>query len=478
MADYLVNFFRGMRWQDVIDIALNSYILFRLYVLFRGTAVLRVMMAIVFMLFVQRLASVLGLIVTSWVIQGITAAAAFLIIVIFRNEIRTVLQAKNLKAILWGLPERSAQTPVESIADAVYEMSRQRTGALIVVPGKEDLEELIHSGIPWNGRLSKEMLLSIFYHGNPVHDGAAVIRGDRVEMVGAVLPLSNRTDLPSYYGTRHRAGIGLAEQSDALVIVVSEERGTVLIAKGTDIRVVKQKDEFIRLVNDHLGLYLEAGQRPRKERLELSIAGLISVILISAIWFSFTRGLETFTSLDVPIQYINRDPKMEIIDTSANAIKLNLSGPSSLIKSLKPSQIKVTIDLASAKEGQNTLSITPGNIEIPRGVHLRGIKPQVVEVTLDTLITKDLFVQVNWVGKLPRDMLISAVEVSPKTVKVVGPKHILSSITTVYTQPVRVDNIKKSGHLLTQLALSPPMLKLASESTDNITVHYITKRRE
>ena len=130
------------------------------------------------------------------------------------------------------------QTPVQIITESVYEMAKRRIGALLVFPGKDVLEELVQSGIPWKGVLSKEMVLSIFWPDNPVHDGAAIIQGDRIVEVGAILPLSRRSDLPSSYGTRHRAALGLAEKTDALILLVSEESGKVVSIKGDQAREI------------------------------------------------------------------------------------------------------------------------------------------------------------------------------------------------------------------------------------------------
>jgi uncharacterized protein (TIGR00159 family) len=250
-------FFSNIRWQDVVDITLNSYILFRLYILFRGTNVFRVLIGIALLWFVQRIAVSMGLIVTSWAIQGITAVAALIIIVVFRNEIRSVLQARNLKAILWGFSDKTVNTPIEIIVESVFELARARTGALIVFPGKEDLEEVVQGGTPWHGLVSQEMITSIFWHDNPVHDGAAIIQGNQVTEVGVILPLSHRDDLPSYYGTRHRAAAGLAEATDALVIIVSEERGNVVLAKGSDMHVITRKEELAKTLQEHVGVTAE-----------------------------------------------------------------------------------------------------------------------------------------------------------------------------------------------------------------------------
>ncbi|RPJ02445.1 MAG: DisA protein, partial [Deltaproteobacteria bacterium] len=195
MTDFLA-FFSTIRWQDLVDIIINSYILFRVYVLFQGTNAFRVLVGITSLWILQEVAASIGLILTSWAVRGITTAAAIIIIVVFRNEIRAALQVRNLKAFLWGAPNREYAAPVEIVAESVYQMGRKRIGALIVFPGKEDLTEVIHGGIPWDGNVSQEMLLSIFWPKNPVHDGAVIIQGNRVAEVGVLLPLSQRQDLP------------------------------------------------------------------------------------------------------------------------------------------------------------------------------------------------------------------------------------------------------------------------------------------
>ena len=227
------NFFHvlsSLRWTDIIDILFISYVLFRLYILFRATPVLRVLIGIGILWIIQRLAVWLNLVVTSWAIQGIIAAAAIIVIVVFRNELRSVLQAKNLRAMLWGYTHEVVQTPIDVIAEAAFDLAKKHHGALIVFEQKDDLKDEVHSGTPWNGIISKEMILSIFWPDNPVHDGAAIVQGNRISQVGAILPVSGSKDLPSHYGTRHRAAAGLAELTDAIVIVVSEEKGWISMA--------------------------------------------------------------------------------------------------------------------------------------------------------------------------------------------------------------------------------------------------------
>lgn len=473
----LLHFVSTIRWQDIVDITLNSYILFRLYVLFRGTNVFRVLVGMAFLWFFQRIAISIGLIVTSWAFQGITAVAALIIIVVFRNEIRSVLQAKNLGAILWGFSHKTVSSPIDIVVESVYELARRRSGALIVLPGKEDLEEIVQSGIRWCGLVSKDMLMSIFWHDNPVHDGAAIIQGNQVVEVRVILPLSNRKDLPSYYGTRHRAAAGLAETTDALVIVVSEERGNVLVAKGSDVSVINRKEELAQILREHVGVTATQWGYLRKERLGLGIAVLGSILFITGVWFSFTRGLETMTTFEIPVEYMNRDPGMEILDTSVNAVRLHLSGSGALIKSMGPEQVRVRLDLKKAVVGPNTFTITPENVDLPPGVFVKRVEPPVLEVTLDIPIKKELPIQIDWVGKLPEHLILVEAKLDPEKIEVIGGIRQLENVSTIYTQKVPVDHIKKTGTTTVNLALHPASLKIAPGSEERITVQYWTKER-
>ncbi|QCQ22444.1 diadenylate cyclase [Desulfoglaeba alkanexedens] len=471
-------FIGSIRWQDLVDITFNSYVLFRLYVLFRNTNAFRILAGIASVWLVQEMAASLGLILTSWALQAITAAAAIIIIVVFRNEIRSVLQARNFKAFFWGSPLRETPTPIETIVDTVFQMGKKRIGALIVIPGKEDLRELVHGGIPWNGTVSPEMLMSIFWPNNPVHDGAIVIQGNRVVEVGVLLPLSQRQDLPTFYGTRHRAAAGLAERTDALVIAVSEERGRVTVAKDNWIKPILQPEDLAHLLQEHLNISKDdGGDKQRRERTRLVVAALLSFIVMTGIWFGFTRSRDTLIALSVPIEYVNRPFQYQILETSVTEVHLQLHGSSALLKSLKPEQVAVRVSLAKAEEGRNVFPITQENIILPPGVFLHSVNPATVEVVLDTPASKVVPVQVDWTGRLPEGLILSEMAVEPEKVEVMGGKTLLESIHTLYTAPVRLDNLSRSGTLSAGIILSPSSLKLAPGTSDTVTIRYIVSEK-
>ncbi len=470
-------FLANIRWQDVIDIGLNSYVLFRFYILFRGTNVLRVLFGLAIIWFAQRLATSMGLIVSSWISQGVTAAAALIVVVIFRNEIRAVLQTKNIRGILWELPKKKTTTPIENIAGSAFDMARRHIGALIVIPGKEDLGDIVQHGLQWHGVISKEMLVSIFWPDNPVHDGAAIVRGSRIEEVGCILPLSMRDDLPSNYGTRHRAALGLAENSDALIILISEERGTVAIAQNGRLKGVQNPATLEKRLRDHTGLRLGGRTNLLDERIEIVLASVLSIAFTLGIWFGITRGLDTLATYDVPVEYRNRDSAQEIVETSDNTVKLQISGSRSLLRSISPDQLRVRLNLNRATIGSNSFSITRDDITLPPGVILKDVQPPYIEVSLDVTAEKTLPVQVDWVGKLSERLMLTQARPEPATVKIIGASQYLDSLSTIYTEKVSVEGIKRSGSIDVGLAINPAKLRLASGENRIVTVNYTVKER-
>ncbi len=471
------SFLTGLRWQDVVDIAFISYILFRLYILFRGTYVSRVIAGLGLIWCVQEVAQYLGLIVTSWIMQDIIAVAALIIIIIFRNEIRSVLQAKNLRAIFWSVPRKAEVTPLEVTVESVFRLARHRTGALIIFPGKEDIDDMVRGGILLNGDVSREIITSIFKTQSSVHDGAVIIRKGRIYKMGTILPLSRQEDLPSHYGTRHRAALGLSEVCDALVIVVSEERGEVAVAHDGHMTDIKDRFVLSGQLERHLGVLPKHTDEQSEERLHTLVAALVSVLFVTAVWFSFSRGFESMMTMEIPVEFTKRAARMEILETSVNTVNLKLSGSGSLIRATRPEQVHVKLDLGKAVAGRNTFTITGENVSLPPGVFLKEVDPRVIEVALDAIGVKALQVQVDWAGHLADDLVLTQVSVTPASVKVSGGLRVLKDLGTLYTEKVPLDSIAGSGRLRVNLVLNQASLRLGPGAKQKVELHYRTEKR-
>ncbi|MDM8516161.1 diadenylate cyclase [Desulfobacterales bacterium HSG16] len=479
MNSSLFIFFDSIRWQDLVDIGLNSYILFRLYVLLRGTRMFRILIGILFLWFLQKIADSQGLIVTSWAMQAITAVSALIIIVVFSHEIRNLFRTRDFVALLWGFPKKNDLTPVEVITDSIFKMASRHCGALLVFPGRNDLSDILKSGIATDSIISREIIQSIFWQGNPVHDGAVIIENNRITHVASILPLSDRTDLPKFYGTRHRAAKGLAESTDAMVVLVSEEKGNIMVAKGMNLEEIGNPAELkkhLKLQGVHDG---GKGNGFAVMHLKTMMAALMCVIFVTGIWYGVTRGIShTLISLEAPIEYINRDPEMNIIDTTIDVVRLRLSGSDVLVNSIKPDQVRVKVDMAAAKVGYNSFVIENENIILPPGINLSKIDPRIVEMNIDAPKQKIFPIQPDWTGILKEDLILASIKIYPKELRLKGNTRVLYGISTVYTEKLDLNSIKKSGEIIVKPVIPAGVSLDPKSNAHQIKIVYIVNKRD
>jgi YbbR domain-containing protein len=296
--------------------------------------------------------------------------------------------------------------------------------------------------------------------------------------VSAILPLTERSDLPIQFGTRHRAAIGLTERTDALVLIVSEERGEVAVAHQGNIETVKDVASLEARLRGHTGMASDSAHKTTNDLRTAVFAFCLSLMVVSSVWYSYSLGfVRSLTTVEVPIEFIKRDSRLEIIESSSTAVRIQLSGSLQLISRLDPSQIKVRFDLSQAVAGRNSLSITEDDIILPPGASLKKVEPNSIDVTVDVLDQKSLPLQVDWTGALPPGILVQEIKLEPATVKVTGGQLLLNQIDTLYTAKVPVDGLKQSGEIRTSLALVPASLRLAPGQENSILIRYTVRPR-
>jgi len=216
---------------DVIDILLVTLLLYALLVLLRGTRAMQMLWGILIIAGLYAFSRAADLITLSTILENLLAFLPIAIIVLFQREIRSMLAAFGSRTLLrWRSGQEVGSAPLNELALAVQALASKRIGALIAIERKDNLAAWADTGIPLDARFSYDLMLNIFIPGTPLHDGAVVLRGDTIVAASCFLPLTTRHRLSSELGTRHRAAIGLTEETDALVIVVSEETGTISLA--------------------------------------------------------------------------------------------------------------------------------------------------------------------------------------------------------------------------------------------------------
>ena len=475
MNNLLNIIFSTITVKDVLDILINSYILFRIYVLFYGTAIFRALIGLVLLFVCQRFFSYTGLVMTSYIMQGIITVALFVIIIGFRHELRGILQTKKIGDIFWRVKIKPIKkSNLHDLIESVFSLSEKKVGALIVIPGKNSVNPFVSGGTKIDSLIRQELIESIFMSKGPLHDGALILEDGKIKKAGVVLPLSEKEDLPAYYGTRHRAALGLSEVCDALVILVSEERGTVSIAIGGEIFQIYDKKDLHLILNSHLGD--TAKNKSNKDYISYSFAATICFLIVSVVWFTFTRGQTSFASLNVPVEIMKRSSNVDIVSTTPNIIKLTLTGPRVILRSISKNDVDLFVKVKDQEPGTYLYDITEKNISLPPGIKIVKIDPSRIRIKLDRITTKLLPVQVDWVGKLQKDVLITDVRLMPDKIHVIGPKRLLDSVSTLYTEKVSVDDINKSGEISVGLKLDPALR--VKEQVKRIKVKYFVKKRD
>ena len=259
------------RFTDVLDVALMAFLLYKLLTLLKTTSGTNLLKGVLIFLAVLFLSSILHLNGISFILSRMLEWGVLALIILFQPEIRRVLEqvgSQRLKFLNLFSREGTVSEMERTIAQTVLactEMSRSRTGALIVFEQKMQLDDMVRSGTVLDAAVSSELLKNIFFVKAPMHDGAVIIRHGRLLGAGCMLPLSKNVNLSRDLGMRHRAGIGMSENSDAVVVIVSEETGSISVAIGGMLRRHLMPETLENILRNEL-MPQEESEQPEKRR--------------------------------------------------------------------------------------------------------------------------------------------------------------------------------------------------------------------
>ncbi len=225
-----------LRWQDGVDLGIITFLIYRLLQILRGSRAMQMVTGLAVIMAAFVLSRALGLFTLNWILDNFLGSIILVIIVIFQSDIRRALTRVGT-APLFGA-ERMVQRRddiIEDVVQAAMALAEKRFGGLIVLQREVGLNEYMEIGTRLDARVSRELMESVFLPHSPMHDGALVIQKGRITAVRCLLPLSTNPNLRKSWGTRHRAAIGLTEETDAVAIVVSEQEGTVALVVGGNV---------------------------------------------------------------------------------------------------------------------------------------------------------------------------------------------------------------------------------------------------
>jgi diadenylate cyclase len=231
----MTDLLRQFGWRDLIDILVVAVVLYRLLLIIKGTKAARMLLGILVLLVATVISRFVDLYTLDWLLESFWAYIVIALIVIFQPEIRRTLARMGQTPYLQAFTSAEELRSLEEVVKAVVSLADRKIGALIVLERESDLEDFVELGSALDARVSRELLMCIFHPTSPIHDGAVVIIDNRVTAAGCFLPMVFSRTVSSSLGTRHRAALGLSEETDAVVLIVSEETGEISMALGGEI---------------------------------------------------------------------------------------------------------------------------------------------------------------------------------------------------------------------------------------------------
>lgn len=465
-----------IRIQDIADILIMTFLLYQLYSWFRGTRAMQVLLGLGVVTLIYFATRFLELYMTSWVLQELGTVLIVLVIVVFQSEIRQALYRFSLLRHLLDSGPGMQPSQFQEIAETLFEMAAKRTGALLVFQRSESLHDLMTNGVPLDCEISPQILESIFYDGAPFHDGAALIKDGRIALAACHLPLSVDPNVPRHWGTRHRAALGLSERSDAVIVVISEERGEVSLASAGTLQTMSSASELISALDQLLRSDTEKPRIALREKLFSNLLPKVAILLsVCVFWALVTTRQGQITTVTAPIILNGIPEELILLRTTPEAVDVQIKSLSSL--SPPPSKLDLTavLDASQAKEGYNTIRVQNTDFNLPSGLSINSISPSSIRIVTERKLRKEVPVRVSLKGKLPAGLSHMQAVSDPATVEIEGPASQVSTVESLVTDDIDAAQLRRGREY--QKSIRPPRKQISLLREGPVTIRLAPRSK-
>jgi diadenylate cyclase len=374
--------FHNLRWQDVADVLLLTLLFSSAYRWLRRTLAVQVALGLLTLLAGSWFANQFGLILTSYLLSALSAVATIILVVVFQQEIRQGLSRVNPLRWLGRLHEKTAPFNArQTLARAAFAVAQHKKGALVVIPRNDSIDEHVTPGVLVDGRLSAALIETIFTTTSPMHDGAVVVSDQRLLRASVVLPLATESDDVSH-GTRHRAARGLAQVTDALVICVSEEHGTVSLAHGENFDAMADEAQLRAALRR---LWSENQPSPSKRtaldrlRVRALLPHLAIFLCVVVAWAVMALDRSHVVAKLVPLEIRDVADGLTFDPLHYTSVALELRGSRRELELLPANAVQAYVDLSRTGAGTRTFRV---QTDVPAGIEVANCSPASVELRI------------------------------------------------------------------------------------------------
>lgn len=380
-----------IRPTDILDMVIVGLIIYLVLVFAKNTKSFFVINSILVLLVVSSLAQFFDLGLTREILQPLLTFFIIIIVVVYQREMRNLFDWFSLSSRnLMFLKKISTTSEISSIlVKALTNMADDRIGAIIVLQGEHPLDNIVDGGFMLGGKVSVPLLLSIFDHHTPGHDGAVLINNHEITAFGIHLPLAEKYTKYAEHGTRHRAAVGITENTDALALVVSEEKGTISWAENGRLKRIEDREELENIIRTFLKENL-AEEKPSfwksviKEHLFIKVA---SALLTVSLWFIFIYQVGFVTrEFSIPVEFKNVPAGKTADLMKIKNITVDLAGRSSDFVNLDTNKITVSIDASLSTSSTQSIKITDEMVNVPSYFSVTSVKPEQITISITDAI--------------------------------------------------------------------------------------------
>lgn len=473
LSSALQDFSGNVRIVDFLDIFFIAVFLYLILNWLWKSASRRAIISMSLLLALYVLARATEMYMTEILIEGLFVLILISIVVVFQSDIRRLIDLIGDWSFFWETKTTSTGAKVlDTITEAAAKLAESKTGALIVLKGNEEWSRHITGGVDLQGEVSLPLLLSIFDPKTAGHDGALLVEDGLITKFGTHLPLSTRLHKISRGGTRHAAALGLSERSDALVIVVSEERGVISVAQNGQLIELDASSDL----KSHLTEFWQEHYEGKKAglghwwQMRSPYTALISVVIAVILWFAFAYTTENvYRTFSVPIEYRNLKSSNIVLRNSIPIeARVTLAGSEQAFQLFDPSELVISFDLGSTGSiGSDEFLITEQNINLPSDLTLYDVSPRLLDIEASRLVPANIPVKPSIQGELPARLSVMSISTDPQSVSVLAPEDEMPD--SIPTEPVSLDSITESGKITRPLVL-PPNIRIPEDGTDQVSV--------
>ncbi len=446
MFEYALKIIRTLRLLDVVDIAIISFMISAILIWFKDRASRFVFFGITLLGAIYILARFFELYLTTVFLQSFFAILLFVLVVIFQEDLRRFFERLAMLGRFRKMlaPVSSFHETANILAETAADFARKKIGALIVIQGKDPLDRHLVGGNDLAGLISKDLLESVFDPHSSGHDGAVLVDGNRVMRFGCHLPLSSNASEQGNPGLRHTAALGLSERSDAICIVVSEESGSISLAKGEKIRKIANA----AALRVELEAFFEKNNPFKKQKpvirwlKENQREKVFAVVLACFLWIVFGYQRETVRrEFAVPIEYLNAPMELVLEEPKISEASVMLMGHAQAFQLLKPEELKVSIDLEKVQPGKQEIILNGKMVRNAPNLTVTSISPERITVSTSRLVPVSIPIEAITESTPPVGIAVDSISITPREARVFIPKRLSGKRVRIVTEPIDLSQL-------------------------------------